>query len=156
MVRHARTIWKPDALTLSYSFTSSGQVGLTEINRVDADNDQGLVMRHLEMDMVLGLVHSATLTNAFGFIGQGGFFKWPADAATPTVSTLDFKNRGSVFGRFLWTVMGENANRKSKRVPSVRLKLGEALFSFVLTDSKQGAIDTLKVVGNHRWMETLA
>ncbi len=132
MPRHPRTIWKPVYLdVLSIDDTSAPEVAFfSAVRKVDADASQGLQLKHIELSMAVGLTHTGTLDNTHSIAGFVGFFKWPADAATPTLSTVDLKNRTKIFGRRVFTAMGTQPRTIRVAIKTARLTLGEELWVF--------------------------
>ncbi len=141
MARH-RNIFRPTyqsfALTLD---TAPPQRSQLNLQSVDADQGDGIKIRHLTWTMAIGLVDTVdALTNLDRASGFVGFFKWPKDAAAPTTTTLDYKNRATVFGRKGWAVAGENAHRVTTSVKSVTLRPGESLFAFIYKEYESGTV----------------
>ncbi len=141
MPRHTpRTIWKPVQ-------TSLGQIADTTVppaaffvslRSVDADASMGLQLKHLEIKSTIGLA-IASITNAHSVSGILGLFKWGADAATPTAATVDLDNRGSIFARTIFVAQGSTPRTATLRAKSVRLKLGEELWWFLLKKNESDA-----------------
>ncbi len=135
MPRHTpRTIWKPvNVEVLSIADTTVPPILFTSsIRSVDADASMGLALKRLDIMLTMGLTHTGTLDNIHIVAGHVGFFKWPADAVAPTITTIDVDNRTAVFGRTPFIVQGTVPIRFHIRAKSARLKLGEELFCYLI------------------------
>ncbi len=158
MPRHPRTIYKPiqaNVLLLN-DITAPNIAFFSEIREVDADASQGLVLKHLEVLLSIGLTHTGTLTNLAVVSGFIGFFKWPSDAATPTISTIDLENRTKIFARRSWIVQGTQPRSFSIRAKSVRLTLGEGIWCFLMKSQESEVEAVLHSAGRESHYETQA
>ncbi len=153
MARHPRTIYKPvTKVVLTSVDTTAPEIAFfSSIRSVDADASQGLVMKRLELLIGVGLTHTGTLNNTHIVTGFFGFFKWPADAATPTLATIDLQNRTAIFERTLYTVQGTVPRTFRLRAKSVRLRLGEELWCFhvKIAETDTGITSTTDGLSQH-------
>ncbi len=134
MAKHTpRTIWKPQTgAALQVVDTTAPQIAFfTSLQNVDADASMGLQIKRLDMVISMGLKHTGTLDNAHAVLGFMGFFKWPSDAATPTITTIDLDNRTAIWGRTLFSVQGTTPVRYRMKFKSARLTLGQELWCFL-------------------------
>ncbi len=146
MARHPRTIWKPVRILHNINDTTAPPVAFfTAVRDVDADASQGLQLRRVETMLTMGITGTAG-TNVDFATGISGYFKWPSDAATPTISTIDLDNRTKIFDRRPWAVQGLTPRIFKNRAKSVRLTLGETLF-FYLLKAAESSTDILLVTG---------
>lgn len=156
--RSARTIWKPIQASLAGIIDTTAPViaFFDSIRAVDADASQGLLLKHLRLSLTMGLVHSGTLANDSTVGGFMGLFKWPADAATPTVATIDLGNRTKIFARTLYNVQGDQVSKYSLGAKSVRLTLGEEVWFFLQKSTESNTSITLHMAGQRLHYETQA
>lgn len=130
MPRHPRTIWKPVRTQLNITDTNAPTFGqFLNIRSVDADASQGLQLKRLDIMITMGL-DSTNNDNLDKASGTMGLFKWPADAASPTITTIDLDNRTAIFARRSWALQGTTPRLVSIRVKTARLRLGDTLFYF--------------------------
>lgn len=157
MAKHnPRTIWKPVIVFPTTQFSTASMYFL-EIRSVDADASMGLSIKRIECVTKMGLAHSAAIPNSMYAKGLTGFFKWPADAATPTAATIDVQNASKIFDRRAYVVMGENPIVHTNRAKSARLRLGEALWYFNSLEIEAGTpADSLWMQGILTSWETQA
>jgi len=157
MPQHPRTIFRHfQAGVLTIASTDAPPfASFTAVRSVSADASDGFALRHIELLMTRGLVH-ASLGNEHMVTGISGFFKWPEDAATPTISTIDLENRTKIFGRRSWVVQGSTPRTSSIRLKSARLTLGEELWIFDLKRSETDVGITLHAKGEYSHYETTA
>ncbi len=158
MARHqARTIWKPVWKNMGAINDSVVPVVayFNSIKQVDADSSQGVQLKHLEVYTTLGVV-DASPSNSNIVTGHMGMFKWPSDAATPTLSTIDLDNRSGIFARKLWAVQGTTPRAFVTRVKSARLRLGEELWFFIVKMTEADANNSLTGQSTMFSWETLA
>lgn len=132
MAKHARKVFRPTYKTLAISLAGAPvERQQIVLEGVDGDNAGGTLIRNLHWSAVLGNVDTAdALINSDLSAGHMGFFKWPIDAAAPSVTTLDYENRASVFGRTTWVAVGVDSHRVSGRIKTITLRPGEQLFSY--------------------------
>lgn len=133
MAKHTpRTIWKPAYGIVTHDFMNATvpDSNFFSIRSVDADASMGLVMKRISVTATLGLISSVEQDNNIFSQGVMGFFKWPADAATPTDATIDLRNRTSIIARTPWALVGVTPQRFKIRMKSARLKLGDELWFF--------------------------
>ncbi len=131
MARHPRTIYRPVYVTHQIDDTTIPDFALFKsLSSVSADASEGVVVKHIETSVSLGLTATAA-TNTDRVSGFTGYFKWPQDAAEPTLATIDLQNRTKIFGRRNFVVQGLTTTRWSQRIKSARLTLGEELFFFI-------------------------
>jgi len=160
MPRHTpRTIWKPfhiSALALLNDSTTPPFATFPVIRGVDADASMGLVLKRIDVLQSVGLTDTGTLTNFHIVNGVCGFFKWPSDAAAPSLSTIDLENRSSVISRTLWSVQGLTPTRFHVRMKSARLKLGETLFYFLMKSAESDSTILLQTAASEQHYETQA
>ncbi len=133
MARHMRKVFRPGYITQQSNLIGTPPERVqTSINANDADAAGGKLLRNMKMVTVLGQVDTAdALINSDTSTGLVGMFKWPIDAAAPTVSTLDYENRASVFAREPFAVIGDHRTVVTLRVKTVTLRPGDELFFFV-------------------------
>lgn len=160
MAKHTpRTIWKPTiqpAWSL-FGVSSPPQVEAFSLVRdVDADASQGLALKHIELSATFGISHATAVDNSMMAGGFFGFFKWPKDAATPTAATVDLTNRGSIFGRTQFLVQGSTPRSYKVRLKSARLRLGDALWTFVATLTESDTSLLWECQSIVSWWETQA
>ncbi len=157
MPRHPRTIWKPiGAAAVDLSFVST-QMQVTSMASVDADASEGLVIKHFEYTLSMGLSHASALTNNDWAAVRVGLFKWPKDAATPSASTIDTANASAIFNRKLLIIQGINPVRYTVRMKSARLRLGQELWLLTEMTIESGApADALNIAGTGQFWQTQA
>lgn len=156
MARHPRTIWKPDHIIHSLSDTNAPEVAFfSTIRSVDADASQGLQLKRLKTTITFGL-DSTNNNNVDRFSAHMGYFKWPADAVSPTITTIDLKNRTSIFSRVPVTLVGVQQRTFRLTAKTVRLTLGEEIFFFIqkLQESSTDVIMNTSAITE--WWETQA
>ncbi len=158
MPRHPRTIYKPvTSNVLTVADTTAPNIAFfSEIREVDADASQGLVLKHSEVYVSMGLTHTGTLSNLGIVSGIMGYFKWPSDAATPTVSTIDLENRTKIFARRSWSVQGSQPRSFTIRAKSIRLTLGEGVWCFLMKLAETEVELLLHTAGRESHYETQA
>ncbi len=159
MAKHTpRTIWKPvqrDVLSVAES-GAPDVLTASSVRAVSADASQGLQLKHLQLLWTIGLVEDTATTNAHLVSGILGFFKWPEDAALPTLGTIDIENRTKVFGRRQYVVQGNVPRTHTINIKSVRLTLGEELFVFSLKLTENATTITSISEGRVSHFETQA
>ncbi len=156
MPRHPRTIWKPTSFDIGLVDTTAPVVAFFEaVRSVDADSSQGLQLKHVETTMSFGLVSTAQ-DNSARVGGQVGYFKWPKDAATPTLATIDLLNRTAIFSRKQFVVQGTQLSKVMIRAKTVRLKLGDALFMYTMKTAESSTDVVLHMQGQISHWETQA
>lgn len=161
MPKHSpRTIWKPSSKQgfAMDGVSSAPQAEVFKLIRdVDADDTQGLALKHIQLVVAAGIdLASPPADNSMTIGGWFGFFKWPKDAATPTAATIDLSNRGSIFGRTNFIVMGSQPRYYTKNVKSARLRLGDALWCFAATLFETDASVLWNIHSQVSWWETEA
>ncbi len=156
MARHPRTIWKPVTITHDIVDTSAPVVAFfTEIRSVDADASQGLQLKRV-LTTISAALFATNKDNADGLSCFMGYFKWPADAATPTVSTIDLNNRTKIFARTHLLLQGIQVRQRTLHAKTVRLTLGESLFFFINKSSETSTDVVLHTRGMTTHWETQA
>ncbi len=159
MARHTpRTIWKPVALAMSaIADTTAPVIAFFEpIRSVDADASVGLVIKRLDCKVTIGLTHTGTLDNSGHVMGHMGLFKWPKDAASPTLATIDLDNRSAIFSRTSFAVQGSVPRLYTVRAKSARLRLGDALFFYLVKTQESDTALTLTMGGQRLHWESQA
>ncbi len=159
MAKHTpRTIWRPVQLphTDIIDTTAPVVVFFNQIRGVDADASMGLQLKHMRTNLTMGLTHTSTLSNAHMVSGHMGFFKWPIDAADPTLATMDVENRGKVWNRRSWVVQGDTVVRHSITSRSARLNLGEQIWFFLSKQQEADAGISINVAAFTQHWETQA
>ncbi len=134
MAKHTpRTIWKPIVTQKASANLAAAptEADFYSLRSVDADADMGLQLKHVWTMGSMGLSDSPDPGNLSVSSGFMGFFKWPIDATTPSITTIDLENRTAIFGRKLWAVQGSTPRGYSCRFKSARLRLGEELWFFI-------------------------
>lgn len=154
MARHPRTIWKPVPTALNLTDTAAPVFAqFLNMRSVDADASMGLQLKRLDGLITVGL-DSTNNDNLDRAAGNIGYFKWPADANAPTVTTIDLANRTAIFGRRHWVLQGTTPRLISTRVKTVRLKLGETLFFFYQKVFESSTDVNVALVGRWNHWET--
>ncbi len=138
MARHQRLVFQRryESLISIHSGAVPERVQKAIVS-LDADKGGGIKIRHMEVVVTAGNI--TALVNTDICQGHIGFFKWPIDAAAPTGSTLDYENRGAVFGTTQWLTMGADFYRLSVRVKTITLRPGDALFYYTYKRLESGA-----------------
>ncbi len=158
MARHPRTIWKPTRVIHTAIADSTAPVVafFQTLLDVDADSSEGRVLRHVRTTLTFGLTNATSLDSSRMVTGTMGYFKWPSDAAGPTIATIDLENRGKIWGRKVWTVQGDTVARHTMVSKSVRLTLGETLFFYVEKVQESNSNDLINVAGITLWHQSNA
>ncbi len=159
MPRHApRTIWKPNQVFHTTIVNSSAPpvAFFQALRSVDADATQGLQLKHVTTILSLGLTNATSLDNTRVTSGHMGFFKWPIDAAAPTAATMDLNNRGSIWNRRTYVIQGDTVLRITLRSKTMRLKLGDEIWFYILKSKESDVADTETIQGVSSWFETEA
>ncbi len=137
--QHKRT-WRHIAQDFNITITAGPDTAVfTSVTAVE-DNADGLEIKHLNHMMSLGTFNTTPPTVMADFnSGLYGYFLWPVDAATPTVSTINLEESSKVFGRRIWITQHDIPRMFSAKWPKVFIKSGLELFHFVIMLRQSGA-----------------